>query len=64
MEFGIKDRSVSTRFQGHVSALGEYLRELPEAMQYWIGGLALIGLWQIAPPRLASLRLFLRSCCL
>jgi 4-amino-4-deoxy-L-arabinose transferase-like glycosyltransferase len=47
MEFGIKDRSVSSRFAGHLAAVKEYLRELPEAFQYWLGALALAGVWQL-----------------
>jgi hypothetical protein len=46
MSFSPKERSVSSRFSGHVSAAREYLRELPEAFQYWIGGLALLGAWR------------------
>jgi 4-amino-4-deoxy-L-arabinose transferase-like glycosyltransferase len=51
MEFGSKDRSVSSRFAGHASAAAEYLRELPEAMQYWIGALAVAGMWQLRRAR-------------
>lgn len=47
MAFGIKDRSVSTRFAGHAAAAQEYFKELPEAMHYWIGALALLGVWQL-----------------
>ncbi len=43
MVFGLKDRSVSSRFHGYRSAVREYLRELPEACGYWIGAAALIG---------------------
>lgn len=52
MEFGIKDRSVSSRFQGYLAASLEFFRELPEAFQYWIGLLALAGAWQLRRQRL------------
>jgi hypothetical protein len=51
MVFGLKDRSVSTRFAGYVSATKEYLRELPEAFGYWIGALALVGIGMLRGDR-------------
>jgi hypothetical protein len=45
MEFAKKDSQASIRFHGYGPALRELARELPEALNYWIGGLALLGLW-------------------
>ena len=50
MEFPLKESSSSSRFRGYVAAIREYAKELPEVFQYWIGGLALFGLWfQLLP---------------
>jgi hypothetical protein len=43
MAFGSKDSSVSSRFHGFRSALGEFVGELLSAFQYWVGALALVG---------------------
>jgi hypothetical protein len=43
--FGRKDTSTSSRFHGAWAATVHLGRELLQALQYWIGALALWGLW-------------------
>src|SRR5262245_21874155 len=45
MAFAKKDSQASLRFHGYGAAVVEFARELPAACNYWIGGLALVGLW-------------------
>ncbi len=45
MAFTKKDSQASIRFHGYGAALREFARELPSAFNYWIGGLALVGIW-------------------
>ena len=44
--FGRKDFASSSRFHGVRAATGHLIAELVESLQYWIGGLALFGLWR------------------
>lgn len=44
--FGRKDFASSSRFHGVAAASGHLIAELVESLQYWIGGLALFGLWR------------------
>jgi len=46
MSFAEKDPRVSLRFHGYGLALKEFVAELSQAFQYWIGALALLGLWR------------------
>ena len=43
--FGRKDFASSSRFHGAGAATGHLLAELVESLQYWVGALALVGLW-------------------
>jgi hypothetical protein len=43
--FSKKESTVSSRFKGYPAAIGELGRELPRTLQYWVGSLALAGLW-------------------
>lgn len=45
MTFGRKDHTSTSRFSGLGPTLMEILRESGQAFQYWLGGLALYGLW-------------------
>ena len=43
--FGRKDFASSSRFHGAGAATGHLVAELVESLQYWVGALALVGLW-------------------
>ncbi|HVC98250.1 MAG TPA: glycosyltransferase family 39 protein [Pirellulales bacterium] len=47
LSFGRKDFSTSSRFRGWPAALAEFARELSHAFQFWLGGLALLGVWRL-----------------
>ncbi len=47
LSFGRKDFSTSSRFRGWPAALAEFARELSQAFQYWLGVLALLGMWRL-----------------
>jgi len=47
LSFGRKDFSTSSRVRGWPAAVSEFARELSHAFQYWLGGLALIGMWRL-----------------
>ena len=44
--FGRKDFATSSRFHGIGAATGHLIAELVKSLQYWIGALALFGLWR------------------
>ncbi len=44
--FGRKDPAKSSRFHGAWAATGHLVEELLHLVQYWIGALALIGIWR------------------
>jgi 4-amino-4-deoxy-L-arabinose transferase-like glycosyltransferase len=43
--FGKKDTSTTTRFRGYLAAIGKLFQELAETLHYWLGAVALFGLW-------------------
>jgi 4-amino-4-deoxy-L-arabinose transferase-like glycosyltransferase len=43
--FGKKDTSTSARFRGYLAATWKLLHELAQTLHYWVGALALVGLW-------------------
>ncbi|MBI3463590.1 MAG: hypothetical protein HY000_11105 [Planctomycetes bacterium] len=45
LTFSKKESTVSSRFQGYPAAMVELGRELARTLPYWVGNLALIGLW-------------------
>ncbi|HUY33016.1 MAG TPA: glycosyltransferase family 39 protein [Pirellulales bacterium] len=47
LSFGRKDFSTSSRYRGWLAALRDFATELAHAFHYWLGGLALIGLWRL-----------------
>jgi hypothetical protein len=47
MDFRYKEKSESIRFDGWPAALGEFGQELAEAFGYWLGPLALFGVWRM-----------------
>jgi len=53
MSFAYKEPSVSRRWRGYRAATVLLAEELPQAFGYWVGPLALVGLWQLrrTPPR-------------
>jgi len=46
MQFGRKDPTVSIRFRGLFSALMRFVTEFVQSVQYFVGLLALVGLWR------------------
>lgn len=58
MSFRAKERSVSIRFHGIPAALKELGQELASAFGYWIGGLAMLGLWRRGKRRLRPIDVF------
>jgi hypothetical protein len=47
MAFDKKDSQSSIRFRGYTAAAMEFARELPKAFNYWIGAVAVWGLWTV-----------------
>jgi hypothetical protein len=47
LSFGRKDFSTTSRIRGWPAAVREFATELGKAFQYWLGGLALVGLWRL-----------------
>jgi hypothetical protein len=47
LSFGRKDFSTTSRFHGWSAAVAELIKEFAQAFQYWIGALAIVGLWRL-----------------
>jgi 4-amino-4-deoxy-L-arabinose transferase-like glycosyltransferase len=63
LEFGKKDTSTSARFQGYLAAGGKLLQELSQTLRYWIGALALVGLWNARQRLNSPLDRFMQFLC-
>ena len=61
--FGKKDFSMSTRFHGFAAAAAKLMRELAQTLHYWIGALALVGLWTARRRKAAPLDRFMQCVC-
>ena len=57
LTFPAKEKTISKRRFGYVSALGELSQELPQAACYWIGLLALLGAWKGSACRVPGVHL-------
>ncbi|HEV3005570.1 MAG TPA: glycosyltransferase family 39 protein [Pirellulales bacterium] len=51
LSFGRKDFSLTSRVRGWPAAIREFAVEIGKAFQYWLGGLALLGLWRLRARR-------------
>ncbi|HEV7224081.1 MAG TPA: hypothetical protein VGN42_15335 [Pirellulales bacterium] len=62
--FGRKDPTTSSRFHGPRAAARRLTEELVQALQYWIGALALFGYWRTRRRTAGPLDRFVQIACL
>jgi hypothetical protein len=63
LAFGKKDTSTSARFHGYLAACARLLHELAQTLHYWIGALALFGLWTARRTLVWPLDRFMQCLC-
>ena len=61
--FGKKDTSTTTRFRGILAATAKLFQELAETLHYWLGAVALIGLWTARKTLSSPLDRFMQCVC-
>lgn len=64
LRFGRKDPAISSRFEGFGATVSQFACKLAEAFQYWVGGLALLGIWWRRRLPVRSLDRFAQLTCL